>query len=338
MDTCDIWNGLSIKEKEKRVKCKKHPFAKNHTTDTCSNPVAKCKMCSGTCHHFLLCPKRKTSTKSTITKTMTSSTNLLPVMVQTAFVKSRKGVQLGAMFDLCSTDHYITHKKAKKLGCKGQEVELIVEGIKGVEYTEQTVLYEVDIVDKTGAVHTYMCYGLDKITSAAPPPEKNSYRNMCSRFGINPEEVKKPINIDVLISMRRSTHHPKPVKILGEMTLYEGIYGKVFGGVDPDLKFTPHQCSYPSLVVEVDRRISQTMRTVVKSASVVSSVKSEREFLDYFKQENIGVECNPKCGGCRCGQCPVGSKPMSLKDEREYEKFKSNLKYEEGGTADDPGP
>ena len=77
------------------------------------------------------------------------------------------------MFDLCSTDHYITHKKAKKLGCKGQEVELVVEGIKGVEYTEQTMLYEVDIVDKTGAVHTYMCYGLDKITSAAPPPEKN---------------------------------------------------------------------------------------------------------------------------------------------------------------------
>ena len=29
---------------------------------------------------------------------------------------------------------------------------------------------------------------------------------------------------------------------------------------------------------------------------------------------------------------------MSLKDEREYEKFKSNLKYEKDGTTDDPGP
>ena len=47
--------------------------------------------------------------------------------------------------------------------------------------------------------------------------------------------------------------------------------------------------------------------------------------MDYFKEDNIGVECNPKCGGCRCGQCPVGAKPMSLKDEREYEKFKANL-------------
>ena len=122
------------------------------------------------------------------------------------------------------------------------------------------------------------------------------------------------------------------------MTLYEGRYGKVFGGKDPDLKFTPHQRSYPVMVMEVDRRTSQTMRTAVKSASVISSVKSEKEFLDYFKEDNIGVECNPKCGGCRCGQCPVGAKSMSLKDEREYEKFKSNLKYEKDGTTDDPGP
>ena len=113
MDTCDIWNGFSVKEKEKRVKCKKHPFAKNHTTESCPfSNITKCRICSGTCHHFLLCPRRKASTNSTITKTMTSKTNLLPVMVQTTFFKTPKGVGLGAMFDLCSTDHYITHKKA----------------------------------------------------------------------------------------------------------------------------------------------------------------------------------------------------------------------------------
>ena len=55
------------------------------------------------------------------------------------------------------------------------------------------------------------------------------------------------------------------------------------------------------MVIEVDRKMTQTMRTAVKSATLVSSAKSEREFLDYFKQDNIGVECNPKCGGCRCG-------------------------------------
>ena len=320
------------------MKCKKHPFATNHTTDGCRKSIGNCRHCSEANHHHLLCPKRKTITKSTITKTMIGNTNLLPVMVQTAYVKTPGGIRIGAMFDLCSTDNYITHKRAKRLGCEGVDVELIVEGIKGVEYTENTKLYEVSLTDKTGTIHTYQCYGLDKITSTAPPPDKNSYKVMCKKFGVKPEEVQKPTEIDILISMRRSSHHPSPAKVNGDMTLYEGIYGKVFGGCDPDLKFTPYEKSYPALVIEVDRRMTQTMRTAVRSATLVSSVKSERDFLDYFKQDNIGVECNPKCGGCRCGQCPVGSKPMSLKDEREYERFKSNLKYEEDGTFDDPGP
>ena len=79
------------------------------------------------------------------------------------------------------------------------------------------------------------------------------------------------------------------------------------------------------------------MRTAVRNTVMVSFAKSERDFLDYFKEENIGVKCIPRCGGCRCGQCPVGSKPMSLKDEREYKRFNSNLKYERDGTEYDPG-
>ena len=121
---------------------------------------------------------------------------------------------------------------------------------------------------------TYQCYGLDKISSTAPPPDKKSYKVMCKKFGITPEEVQKPKEIDVLISMRNSSHHPSPVKVLGDMTLYEGMYGKVFGGCDPDLKFTPYQRSYPALVMEVDRRMTQTMRTAVRSATIVSSVKT----------------------------------------------------------------
>ena len=94
----------------------------------------------------------------------------------------------------------------------------------------------------------------------------------------------------MLLSMRCSSHHPSPVKVLDEMTLYDGIYGKVFGGADPKLKFTPYQKSYPTTVIEVDQRITQIMKTAVKSATLISSAKSEKEFLDYFKEDNIGVE------------------------------------------------
>ena len=78
------------------------------------------------------------------------------------------------MLDPCSTDHYITHKKARKLGCRGVEVQLILEGIKGVEFKEQTMIYDVFLNDKHEDVHKYPFYGLRKISSAAPPPESKS--------------------------------------------------------------------------------------------------------------------------------------------------------------------
>ena len=51
------------------------------------------------------------------------------------------------------------------------------------------------------------------------------------------------------------------------------------------------------------------MKAIVKAATQVSSAKTEREFLDYFKEESIGVACKLVCGGCRCGQCPIGQNP-----------------------------
>ena len=66
--------------------------------------------------------------------------------------------------------------------------------------------------------------------------------------------------------------------------------------------------------------------------------KASQEFLNYFKQENIGTDCTPKCGNCACGRCAIGEKMMSIKEEREYEVIKSNLKYDAVGEDMDPGP
>ena len=37
---------------------------------------------------------------------------------------------------------------------------------------------------------------------------------------------------------------------------------------------------------------------------------------DFYRNESMGVDCNPKCGGCKCGECPIGGKQFSLKEER----------------------
>ena len=75
----------------------------------------------------------------------------LPVMVQTSFVQTELGnTKICAMWDLCSTDHYILNKAAKKLNLEGVEVKLLIEEIKGKEHHETTRLYDVPLVDKSG--------------------------------------------------------------------------------------------------------------------------------------------------------------------------------------------
>ena len=122
---------------------------------------------------------------------------------------------------------------------------------------------------------------------------------MCARYGVKPKQVVRPSSIDILISMDDNVIYPKSVKTIGKMILYEGPLGKVFGGQDPELEFTPFVTSYPLSATPTSRHPpALTMRASVLEATYVTNSKSEKEFLDFFKEEMIGAECKPRCGGC----------------------------------------
>ena len=48
---------------------------------------------------------------------------------------------------------------------------------------------------------------------------------------------------------------------------------------------------------------------------------------EFVFNEALGTECKTKCGGCRCGKCPTGSKNYTIKEERELAMIKNNLKF-----------
>nr|XP_058940528.1 uncharacterized protein LOC131768833 [Pocillopora verrucosa] len=50
--------------------------------------------------------------------------------------------------------------------------------------------------------------------------------------------------------------------------------------------------------------------------------------LENVLLENLGIECKPKCGGCKCGKCAIGSKNYSLREERELHLIENNLNYD----------
>ena len=73
------------------------------------------------------------------------------------------------------------------------------------------------------------------IATPSKLPEKESYSELCKRFKVWPKVVRRPQTIDLLISMRDNhLHADEKLQTIGRMSLYEG---KVFGGLDPRLKF-----------------------------------------------------------------------------------------------------
>ena len=54
VESCEVWNSLSIKEKEAKIKCKKHPFSLDHKHADCKSDIQGCKNCKEKTHHFLL--------------------------------------------------------------------------------------------------------------------------------------------------------------------------------------------------------------------------------------------------------------------------------------------
>ena len=61
------------------------------------------------------------------------------------------------MWDLCSTDDYITFSKAEELGLQGKDVVLTVEGIGSIEETTPTKIYDVPVFTRKGKKRIYQC-------------------------------------------------------------------------------------------------------------------------------------------------------------------------------------
>ena len=107
----------------------------------------------------------------------------------------------------------------------------------------------------------------------------------------------------MLIGQQYAALHPTRVKSSGHLLLMENEFGYVIAGTYPMMK--------------TDAEVSGSFLTV-REAAVMHAVE-ECTSTDFFEIEGLGVTCQPKCGGCKCGTCHPGGKPMSLLEEKELE-------------------
>ena len=375
--SCDHWRYLSLAERRRLFKCEFHPRTSNYTTKDCKfkKPRVPCKFCKSAAHHSLFCLIHKTSTNLAKTGTVfvakvPSQSSSLQSQVLLPFVyasikNTESSVlepisnyhQLGTLTDNCATDTWITFNAAEKLGLNGQEIQISAGGFGGERSLIQSKLYSVFIKTKDGD-QRMECLGVETIGSDEVQPDDQKYAALCQKFKVSTRSVKRPTRVDLLIGQRGNYLHPDIIiKSIDGMKLLDGPLGKTFAGVDqsgilggPQFSsnfFTSAVVSQPVVAIDskfikdqphpVDPHLVLTeMEATVLSNSLLCS--ASKDFLNYFKEESVGVDCNPRCGNCQCGSCAIGGKLKSLKEEREYELIKSNLTYDPVGNETDSGP
>ena len=126
--------------------------------------------------------------------------------------------------------------------------------------------------------------------------------------GLNAKEVKRPVGeLDVFIGFEYAGFHPIRGQYSDHVPVLKNQFGRCLGGSDP-------------LLSEKTRKLLQHVAIHHLDCAKVG---------DFFDNETLGVECHPRCGGCKCRKCPVGSKSFTLKEERELRLISEGLTHKE---------
>ena len=110
--------------------------------------------------------------------------------------------------------------------------------------------------------------------------------------------------IECLIGFEYADFHPVKTASNGHLLLLSNRFGNLIGGTHNSIKEGAKKVIYHAAIHLVSHKMN-----------------------DFFSIENLGIEVNPRCGSCRCGECHPGGKSMSLKEEREYNLIEERVVY-----------
>ncbi|KAL3973928.1 GTP-binding protein [Sarotherodon galilaeus] len=240
----------------------------------------------------------------------------LPVIMMLLEVTANAGQKIGTLIDLASDTNYITHRAASSLNLRSEEITLVVHGVGGMKTHVKTRWYLLKIRVRTprGTLrsHQLVCYA---------EVHKHVTPSQLQRFfpDIPLDNLVRPKDIHLLISQKEGRLAPQRSRVIGDLVLWDGPLGKTVGGTHPEL--------FEELTASDQ---SSTRKHVPAKLQRSSTSTTSQEFLEWWKLDSIGAACEPKCGGCRCGNCQPGGKEMTLAEERELEIIREGLTYVTG--------
>ena len=211
---------------------------------------------------------------------------------------------LNLLWDGGSTLSFITFQQAKKLKLVGEKVRLEIVKVGGVVEELESLRYSLALVDNAGSTITVSVLGIERISSDIKAVNVNGVIKKFKNTRIQDLDRPNEGQIDCLIGYEYAAFHPVRKQAVGHLLLLQNRFGTVIGGTHSQL-------------VENTRKVVQ--HVIVHHATV--------RMEDFYSMEQLGVQCSPRCGSCKCGQCHPGGKDMTLKEEREYKLIEDRLIY-----------
>lgn len=269
----------------------------------------------------------------------------LPVIMMLLEVTANAGQKIGTLVDLASDTNYITHKAANRLNLRSEKITLVVHGVGGMTTKVATKRYLLRVRVKTligtERAHELICYGLKEIAEVHQIVKPEQLKRFFPE--VNLEELRRPEEIELLISHREGKLAPQRVKVVGDLVLWESPLGKMVGGAHPDLFEQVVMAAHKSKThfarsmrtaavkyEEIPAELPFTRKTIHPQDTIAEAkhtASTQKDFLEWWRWDSIGAACDPKCGGCRCGNCQPGGKEMTLAEERELKIIRDGLTY-----------
>ena len=199
---------------------------------------------------------------------------------------------INVMWDSGATVSMITFKKANELELNGTKTKITIVKVGGEKQVVDSRLYEVPIFDAVGKIEHFKAYGIQQISS---PIDYVETYELAKRLQVAPDEVNRPDGeIDMLIGIDYAGFHPEKERAIEHLVLMKNKFGQCISGT--------HNST------------TEKTQMIIQNVQVFhAAVKID----DFYSNESLGVSCQPKCGNCKCGECPIGGKQYTLQQERE---------------------
>ena len=214
---------------------------------------------------------------------------------------------VNVLWDSGASLSLITFRKAKELGLNGRPTQLSIIKVGGARDISPSFVYNLPLINKYGEIKNICVYGINEISSRIQEIKVDAIIPLFSHLK-NIEDLKRPAGfIDVLVGFDYASLHPSKEQANENLLLLSNSFGICLGGT----------------------HLSLEERTVTSFESMSIFHVTSARIDEFFKTEELGVACNPRCGGCKCGNCSPGSHNYTLKEERELSLIESNLQHKE---------